>query len=523
PGTYFLKISAIGFVDKKTEAFELASTSLSKRFEIITLQEDVKTLREVSVTALRPSIEQKADRLVVSVEGTAMAAGNTAFAVLSRAPGVFVDAEGNIQLNGSSGVTIMLDGKLTYLSARDLRTMLEGMSAENLKNIESITNPSAKYDAEGTSGIININLKKNTQQGINGSVYTGYNYNFSNHGYSAGGNINFKSGKWNSFLNLDFSRRVGGREATFTRIFYGTNKTTYFDQVATGNFSAIGPPSVRAGADYNINDRHSVGFTTNLAANNSTSDFLTETFIGSTPGRPTQFIDADNFSDNEWRNFTINGHYAGKFDTLGTNFSTDIDFVKIRSHNQQHFYNYFTDLNLNQTTQDFLYTDIPSGFDIYSAKIDFAKPFTKDHKMEIGAKASRVVSDNDSRFYFNNSTLVLDPRRTNHFNYKENIYAAYVNFNGKLNNQFIMQAGLRAEKTESIGNSFTTGQVTPRDYLNFFPSIFLQQKISPDYGLNYSYSRRLTRPNYGNLNPFIAYRDPYTYIQGNPYLRPQYT
>ncbi|MDQ3551916.1 MAG: outer membrane beta-barrel family protein, partial [Bacteroidota bacterium] len=114
-------------------------------------------------------------------------------------------------------------------------------------------------------------------------------------------------------------------------------------------------------------------------------------------------------------------------------------------------------------------------------------------------------------------------RRTNHFNYKENIYAAYVNFNGKLNNQFIMQAGLRAEKTESIGNSFTTGQVTPRDYLNFFPSIFLQQKISPDYGLNYSYSRRLTRPNYGNLNPFIAYRDPYTYIQGNPYLRPQYT
>jgi hypothetical protein len=523
PGNYFLHITAIGYAETKTASFTLSPGSLIKDAGIITIKDDVKTLSEVSVTALRPTIEQKADRMVVHIEGTALAAGNTAFDVLSRAPGVFIDAEGNIQLNGRSGVTVMLNNKLTFLSARDLRNMLESMSAENIKNIEIITNPSARYDAEGTSGILNINLKRNDRRGMNGSVHSGYYYNGKQHGYSAGGNINFSTGKWSSFLNLDYIKRVGGREATFTRIFYGNNKTTYFDQVATGNFEAEGPPSIRFGSDYHLNDNHSVGITANYTRNRSYSDFLTETFIGSVANRPTQFIDADNFSNNRFQNFTINGHYVGKLDTLGTTISTDVDYVNIRHRNESHFYNYFTNLLSNNTVSDFLYTFIPSGYDIYSGKIDFVKPFSNGRKVELGAKASRVVSDNDSRFYFNNNSLVLDPLRTNHFNYKENIYAAYINYSGTLSKKLNLQAGLRAENTESVGNLYTTGEVTERNYLNLFPSVFLQQKVNENYGINYSYSRRLSRPNYGNLNPFIFYRDPYTYIQGNPYLRPQYT
>ena len=217
-GSYFIRLSFIGFNDHFLPEFKSEVNSFSKDFGTIQMNASTRSMNNITVTALRPQIVQKADRMVVGVEGTALAAGSTAFDVLSRSPGVFVDQEGNIQLNGKSGVTVMIDNKLTYLTARELKVYLESMPAENIKNIEIITNPSARYDAEGSSGILNINLKKNEMRGMNGSVYSSYYYN-KNHGYSTGGNINYKSGKWNSFLNVDFNRRVGGREATFTRIF----------------------------------------------------------------------------------------------------------------------------------------------------------------------------------------------------------------------------------------------------------------------------------------------------------------
>jgi hypothetical protein len=521
-GAYRLYITAIGFSAFKTEVFD--ASGANKNIGDLTLKAEAKALQDVTITARRPTITQQADRMVVSVQGTAMAAGSTAYAVLSKAPGVFIDAEGNIQLNGRSGVLVMIDGKQTYLSARDLRTLLEGMSAENLKSLEIITNPSAKYDAEGTAGILNINLKKNTQQGMNGSVYSSYTYNFfRQHAASAGANINYKSGRWNSFANLDFARRVGGREATFTRIFYGTNKTTYFDQVAVGNFVVQGPPAVRLGTDYSLNDQHSVGAMVYFATNTAQSEFLTETFIGSAPKIPTQFIDADNFSRNTYTNYTTNLHYTGKLDTVGTQLTTDLDYVKITNRGWSDFNNYFTDLTTGRKTADLLYNSTPNGYDIYSARLDFTLPLNKQHKMEMGGRASRIVSDNDFRFYFNNGPLVLDPNRTNHFRYDEKIYAAYVNWSGTVSKKVSIQSGLRLENTSSLGNSLTTGKITPRNYTNLFPSIFVQQKVSNDYGINYSYSRRLTRPNYGSLNPFRAYRDPYTWYEGNTQLRPQYT
>ena len=170
---YFLRISAIGFTTYDTPPFEINQNNLGKKLWYYHLKRKHQSLAEVKVQALRPTIVNHPDKMVVSVEGTALTAGNTAYDVLAKSPGVFVDQDGNIQLNGKSGVRIMIDGKLTYLSGKELQTMLQGMSAENLKDLEIITNPSAKYDAEGTAGIININLKKNDLTGINGSVYGG--------------------------------------------------------------------------------------------------------------------------------------------------------------------------------------------------------------------------------------------------------------------------------------------------------------------------------------------------------------
>lgn len=524
-GTYVLRISVVGYQQFTTPSFTVTGASFSKNFGTIALKSDVKQLKEVNVQALQPTITQQADRMVVGIEGSALAAGSTAYQVLAKIPGVFIDQEGNIQLNGRSGVTVMLDGKLTYLSARDLRTMLEGMSAENIKNVEIITNPSAKYDAEGSSGILNINLKKNNLRGMSGSLYAGYTFNGKQHGYNSGGTINYKAGPWNSFLTLDYARRVGGREATFTRVFYGAQQTTYFDQVATGNFVAQGPPAIRFGTDYALTKRHSIGMMAYYNTNTAYIDFLTDTYIGNTPNQPLLYINADNYTDSKFSNFTSNLHYLGKLDTTGTTLTADFDFAWIRNPARSDFFNYFDSLNsAKPVNTDFLFTDITSGYTIYAAKVDYTHPFSRGRKLEMGAKASRVISDNDARFYFNNSEVpVLDPRRTNHFYYREHIFAAYVNWNTKLGERYTVQAGLRAEQTESNGQQLTTGQATNRSYLSLFPSLFVQQKVNANYDVNYSYSRRIQRPNYGNLNPFILYRDPYTWWQGNPFLRPQYT
>jgi hypothetical protein len=522
PGTYLLRISSIGWVQHETPIFEWNNTA-GKHFGTITLKTDAKSLQGVTVESLRPTITQLADRLVVGIEGTALASGNTAFGVLSRAPGIFVDPEGNIQMNGRSGVLVMINGKQTFLSARDLRNLLESMPAENIKNLELITNPSAKYDAEGTSGILNINLKKNTVQGINGSVYSGILLNEKDIGFTSGFSINHKSGKWNSFLTLDAAKRVGGRTATFTRVFLGSNQNTYFDQTATGSFSNLGPPSVRVGTDYELNDRHSIGTVFNFIQNTGENEFLTQTFLGNAPKTPNQYIEANNYSRNTFRRLTSNLHYTGKMDTIGSTLSADFDYVKITNRGTADFYNFYTKMGTNQTRTDFLHTYTPNGYDIYSGKIDYSKQLSRKRKIEFGTRVSQVVSDNDFRFYFNNGTLTPDPLRTNHFKYREAIYAGYVNWSSSLGKKLTLQTGLRAENTVSKSELITTGWDTSRNYLNLFPSIFLQHKVSDNYGVNYSYSRRLSRPGYGNLNPFRFYRDPYTYSQGNPDLTPQYT
>lgn len=522
-GTYYLQFTAIGFAKLNTDSFTVSSVDFSKDFRNITLKREPKELTNIDIIATRPSIVQMADRLVVNIQGTAMAAGNTAFNVLAKSPGVFVDPEGNIQLNGRGGATIMIDGRLTYLSARDLRNLLESTPAENIKSIEIITNPSAKYDAEGTGGIINIVFRKNVMQGVNGSVNVNYSTNLKQHMAGGGATINHKSGRWNSFLITDINRRAGGREATFTRVFRNRNESTYFDQTAEGNWHNFGPPSVRIGSDYNLNQNHSVGFIGSYFTNTMHANFLTETYIGNAPKTYNHFVDADNYNSNTLRNLVTNLHYLGNLDTMGTTLSADLDFARLRNKGEGNFYNTYIRLSDQKDSSDNLYTFTPNGFDIYSGKIDFSYAVSKTHKVETGGRVSRVVSDNDFRFFFNNNGRELDPLRTNHFYYKERIFAAYLNWSGTLSKKTSMIVGLRAEQTNSKGQSFTTGEINERKYLDWFPSVFLQHKPSENYNFSVNYSRRLNRPNYGNLNPFRSYRDPYTWTVGNPYLRPQYT
>ncbi|WP_299700690.1 outer membrane beta-barrel family protein [uncultured Pontibacter sp.] len=522
-GSYKLKVSGLGYLPVVTEVFDVSGTDFSRNFGKLQLQPDVKTLKEVTVQAMRPTITNDAEKMVVSVEGTALATGSTAYEVLEKSPGVWIDQDGNISLNGKPGVQVMINGKQSFLNGKQLQNLLQGMAAENLKDLEIITNPSARYDAEGSSGIININLKKNEAFGMNGNVYAGYQYNRLST-YTSGFDLSHKQGKWNTTVGVDLSRRMSFRDMDMERIFNDPAGKSFFDQEGYEERERLNS-SLRIGTDYDINDRHSVGFMSNMFYSANEGIFNTASNLRRPMAADSRFIDATNEHESTYRNGTFNLHYNGKLDTLGTTLTADLDYARITDETDFVFKNdqfFLSDGKL--ASQEHLTSYNPAGYDILSAKVDFGKKIGQHGKLELGAKGSHVVSDNELLFYeVTDGRKTLDPKRTNHFIYTENILAGYVNYSTKINDTWKIVTGLRAEQTFSEGDLISLEDPTERSYLNFFPSVFLQQKVSDNYEVSYKYSRRINRPFYGQLNPFIFYLDPYTWSQGNPELKPQYT
>ena len=523
PGSYFLRLSFVGFQTTETEGFQVAGENFSKDFGALVMKEDVTTLKEVTIQTMRPTITNHPDKMVMSVEGTAMAAGSSALDILTKAPGIWLDQDGNIQLNGKAGVKVMIDGKLTYLSGKELQTFLAGMSADNIKDLEIISNPSAKYDAEGSAGIINLNLKKNSLTGFNGSIHGGYQYN-ELHGFTTGGNLNYKKGKWSSTALLDVSRRTRLRTNTMDRAFKDEETITTLSQKGRDVFTGF-MPNLRLSTDYEISPKHSLGVMANFSYQYQQTNFDTDSYLrGGNPANDL-YIEARNYIQKRFGNSTFNLHYTGKLDTIGSTLSADLDYANLLFKGQGDFLNYYQRADLSgPRTLDQLGSENPSAYQIWSAKTDYARPVLKTGKLELGAKASHVVSDNDLQFFFvRDNAKIADPKRSSHFIYTENIYAAYANLSTTLSERIQVQAGLRAEQTVAEGHSVTLNDTRDRQYFGLFPSIFVQQKISSNYQLNYNFSRRLDRPSYHNLNPFIFYLDPYSWAKGNPELKPQYT
>ncbi len=519
-GKYTLKISNVGFVTMLTPVFDVNAADANVDFRILQLKADAKTLREVQVQTLRPAITTTPDKMVVSIENTALAEGSTAYDILTKSPGVWVDQNGNIQLNGKGGVQVMLNGRRSYLSEKELVSLLQGMAAENLKDLEIITNPSARFDAEGASGIININLKKSKASGINGSVYGGYQFNKLS-SYTSGAELSHKKGPWNSSASINLNRRMRYRDMTMDRIFLTQNGSiTRFEQTGYEQ-NERQDPSLRLSTDYELNAQHSLGAMATLTANKNIMVFNTASYLRNDTDL---FIDARNKDNSKYTNGTFNIHYVGKLDTSGTTLSVDADYVHISSNDIASFLNLYQTVATGKTdSTEHLRNENPTSFDIYSIKADFTRQLNKKTTLEVGAKASHVKSDNELRFYeVRDEQQVPDARRSNHFLYTENIFAAYASLSATLSETWSVQAGLRAEQTLSDGNSLTKNEKTNRRYTDFFPTLFVQQKLSDKYQIGYKYSRRISRPYYENLNPFIFYLDPYTYAYGNPQLKPQY-
>lgn len=517
-----LVVSSLGYTSYTSEDFELQA-GLQKDFGKLLLEDELTGLDEVTVNATRPQIIIEPDKTIVNVEGTVMAEGAHALDVLGRSPGVFITSDGSINLNGRTGVTVMINDRPMYMSAADLTSFLRSMPADNIKSIEVITSPSARFDAEGAAGVINIQLKKNTVDGVFGNVMLGGQYN-GKAAPNTGLTLNVKKGKWTTNGAFNYNENVEINDLEITRNFQVEGgKSTFLQDSRIVDRSHT--PSFTGAANYELTPTQNLGI--NIQAFTSVSNGLnnSKTLI-SNPGQAngTSFTSINNSEGQRSRVFT-NLHYDAKLDTLGGKISADLDFTVMDMSSDALLNNtYSNELNPPTQNTDRVLTLNDMYYTILTSKVDWIKPLKGGKVLEAGVKGSWVESDNnlDLSRGIGDGQLQADPN-SNRFIYQENVLAVYTSLKGNFSPKVSYQAGLRMENSDVTGTSKTLNQVNKQNYTNLFPSVFLQHKISDSYQVVYNVNRRITRPNYRLLNPFVYYIDPLTTEKGNPSLKPQYS
>ncbi|HEY0244291.1 MAG TPA: outer membrane beta-barrel family protein, partial [Mucilaginibacter sp.] len=511
----------IGYNKAVTASFNVTNVNIT--VPNLTVTDNSKSLQTVNITTTKPLIERKADRMVMNVENSILAAGNSAMEILERAPGVTIDKDDNISLKGKQGVTVMINDKLTYLSSTQLATLLRSTDGTTIESIELITNPSAKYDASGNSGIINIKLKKNKNAGTNGSVTlgTGMGYYFKD---NTSVTLNHKEGNLNVFGNFSRNDNQRGRVIGIDRKVVDANgQATYFSQ-STFMPQINHNNSYRFGADYDLSSKNTIGFIVNGYFNKENDFNTTPTHIGSTPAALDSLQRTTSTFRQSYNDFAANLNDRYQISKSGQVLTADLDYSKFtNTNNAQYQTDFYLPDGSVQHPSTFLRNQSPSTINIRTAKVDYTYPINKTLKFESGLKYSDVKTDNDLEAQkLAGSSYINDTSRTNRFVYDEKIAAGYINLSKEYKGTSI-QLGLRGEYTNSTGDLITTSQIVNRKYFNLFPSVFINHTFSKDNELGLTYSRRIDRPSYEDLNPFVYYLDPYTFSQGNPFLKPQYT
>ena len=517
PGRYTVLVTQNGNTRFSGEPFE-ATADLNLGTLIVS---HAQQLNEVTVTKPQQYIERKDGKTILNVENSIAAAGSSAFEVLERAPGVNVDANDNISLRGRGGILVQIDGKLTPMTGSNLANYLRGIPSGSVEKIEFITNPSSKYDAAGTS-IINIKMKKDKRRGTNGTLTSSLGhgrYIKNNNNLS----LNHRNKDVNVFGNYSFAYREGFNDLQLNRKFYdGPVFTGAFDQ---DNYLKMTFRNhiARAGADYRINEQHTVGVLVSGVSNkfNPTGNNFSDVYDDA--AERVSYFRTQSHNRDRWRNYSANLNYKWTIDTTGTEFTTDLDYASYRNRSDQNFDIHYGNYDGSAAPLPYrLHGDLHGGLDIYAVKSDFVKHLGKT-KFETGIKSSYVKADNDLRYFDRSSGLdTYDPTKSNHFIYKENINAAYVNAAREFG-KWSVQLGLRLENTNISGDQLADGRSFDDSYTQLFPSALISYALHPKHSLDLNYSRRIQRPGYDQLNPFRFYIDHTTYKEGNPYLIAQTT
>lgn len=520
-GKYRVSASYVGFTPVVSPVFELNGSNT--KVPEVKLAKAAGQMNNVTVTATKPIVEMKADRTVLNVEGTINSVGSDALELLRKSPGVLVDKDENLSVNGKNGVQVYIDGRPTPLSGQDLSNYLKSIQSSNIEAIEIITNPSAKYEAAGNAGIINIRLKKNKSLGTNGSVNAGLNVGVYPK-YNGGFTLNHRSKSLNIFGNYSYNE--GWNRNTIN--LYRTTLDTLFDQhgfMKNKNASH----NYKAGIDFFLDKKNVLGVMVNGTFSNPEMDNHSRTPISYIPTNTlVKTLVADNTGKLKRNNINLNLNYSYTgTDGRSLTINADHGYYDINT-NQYQPNRYFNASGVNYST---VITRIISPTNIYinSLKVDWEQNFKKG-KLGYGGKLSLVKTDNDFQTYdVTGSSEVLNKDKSNLFDYKENINAGYVNYNRQFNKGVMIQAGVRVENTVSKGTSyFEKNNVKSQDgfnrnYTDVFPSAAITFNKNPMSQFGITYSKRIDRPTYQSLNPFEFKLDEYTFQKGNVNLKPQYT
>lgn len=519
-GPYMLKASAMGFDNYSSPVLTSATAPPD-----IVLTEKKSTLKEVTVQAQKPFLEVKADRVVVNVENSIVSSGSSVMDVLQHSPGVTVDNNDNISLKGKQGVVIWIDGKPTPMQGADLGTVLRGMPSGSVDKIELISNPGARYDAAGSAGIINIKTKKDQRMGINGTATINYGQGkFPK--YGAGLTLNYRNKKLNVYFNYNYALRYWFNHLTLDRKFLDTAMSNDGGQLfryEQDNYAVFdfNNHTASTGIDYSLSDATTLGAVFSFGSNvfSPKADNASRALDGGnhllydfkTTGRHA----------NKYYNYAVNLNLRHNFDSSGRSLSIDADYAAFNTDNRQNFVTRYTAPDGSAYQPDYYLKSKLSGITrIQSLKADYIHPLGHALRLEAGVKSSFAQADNEPLFYeMVGNDYVLDTKRSNHFLYKENINAGYINLS-KDAGKWSGQLGLRLENTNANWHQVTTGQKYDTSYTQLFPSLALQYHLDAKQDLGITFSRRIERPNYQQLNPFKYFIDKTTYRAGYPYLQP---
>jgi len=516
-GSYQIKISILGFKELTKDLNLTKSINLGT----IQLQSEAENLDEVVIKTEKPLVQVLADKTVFNVQNTINAAGDSAFDLLQKAPGIIVNNNNNVVVEGKTGVLFYIDGKPSVLRGEDLTNFLKTLQSSDIESLEIITQPSSKYDAEGNAGIVNIVLKRDKSLGINGTIGSGFTYgDFARYNNSVSFN---NRNKKTSFYGT-FSNRVGN-SFDFINLFRTQNNTIFDARTESQRYNNSN--NARFGFDYYLDKKSTFGIILSGNFNDgiSESDSRTPiTQIGNTT--PDQVLVAGSDTRSDVSNLYGNLNYKYN-DKKGHSVNVDIDFGRYNSDRNNLQPNIYFDGSETQVLSEVInFMVTPITINLITSKVDYEQTFWKG-TLGLGVKYSNINTENQFDFFNRvNGEDIADMDRTNKFQYDERVNAAYVNYSRKFK-KWNIQAGLRVEQTSSDG-VLTSEQVNnnnrvKRNYTDWFPSGGLTYQANQSNSVALIYSRRIQRPNYQSLNPFVYNIDELSFSQGNPFLQPQYT
>lgn len=522
-GSYRIRVSIINYATQYGSVFSVDGTQPLVQLPAIAMKAAPAEINSVTVTARKPFIQRLNDRLVVNVESSIISAGSSAMDVLERSPGVSIDQNDVIGLRGRQGVIIMIDGKLSPLTGADLANYLRGLPSNAIERIDIITNPSARYDAAGNSGIIDIRMKKDQRLGLNGTLTGGYGqgvYPKAN----AGATFNYRNKAMNLFGNYNYSYRVNMNHLVLDRNFYTNGVYNGGDLKDNSIKTPAHFHALRVGADFFPSKKDIIGFvvTRNISYFRTTAYNSSVVLNNSHQSASTFQTNSFNNSDN-W-NTVANINYKHAFNTTGRELTADIDYGK-----------YFSDALSSNATKYYKLDGTPlqpnyrldgdqaGKLTLRTARIDYVHPLKAGARFETGLKSSYVSSDNDAKFFDMSSGVPADDiNKTNRFYYDEYNNAGYINASKEFK-KFNVQLGLRGEHTHLKTHQVKGNTYFDSSYFQLFPSAFINYKIKENQTIGVSVSRRIDRPGYSQLNPFLFLIDVTTYSTGSPGLLPQFT